>query len=266
MNCYIFDIDGVIADLETKEVTQKQTIKIIGKLLESQTPIAFISGRSTVWIVKNIVEEVRGELKDEKFLDNLLILGEFGSAYAHYRNSKIFSVFDDRLSAGLTDQAARITQKYSSVVKVDETKLTQFSSEMKDNLDIEKDFKPVQKKLVEEYKDLVRKMGLENELEVTEDKIGTNIKSKSSNKGNAIKVLLTWTAQRGFKINKFIVFGDSPSDVEMGEALRKNGLSVEFVFVGDEKIPNEPFPIHKTEEKFEKGTLEYLTRLNFKQN
>jgi hydroxymethylpyrimidine pyrophosphatase-like HAD family hydrolase len=266
MNCFIFDIDGVIVNLETTAV-DFQIIKAISQIFSKNMPVAFVSGRSSFWITKNIIAPVKKNIDSEKLLDNILILGEFGSSLTYYENSRIISTFDNKhiLPIELIKKLSEITNEYSSVLKIDETKQTQFSSEMKDGLDIEKDFNPIKKELVERYKNLVSEFKMENELEVTEDRKAVNVKYKSSNKGASIKVLMSWVNNKGLNINTYFAFGDTESDLEMAEELRKQKKDFEFVYVGEkEEIEDQDLTgIKFTKEKFEKGTLEFLLNINY---
>ncbi len=260
MNCFVFDIDGVIVNLYTKK-PDPQILQKIAYFLSNNTPVSFVSGRSSLWVIKNVVQPIKEKLENPNSLDNLLILGEFGSAISKYKDSKIISAFDDTqaLPFEFVNKASEITKKYSDTVKIDETKQVEFSCEMKEGLDIEGDFGPVKKKLTKDYKKLISQFDMTDVLEVKEDTIGINIKSRDCNKENAMKSLFSWISEKNLKIDKFYALGDSFSDLQMGQGLKKAEENFEFVFVGNEELPNPPpFPIHKTGEKFEKGTLEFL--------
>ena len=102
----------------------------------------------------------------------------------------------------------------------------------------------------------------------TFDKDGTmqedkddSISVPSSGKGFATNRILELLKKKGIIPKQFIAFGDSPSDIQMAKMLHQKNLAFTFIFVDDKgqlKGREHPFPIVYTQNKFDKGTLEFL--------
>ena len=63
------------------------------------------------------------------------------------------------------------------------------------------------------------------------------------------------------KPEKYFVFGDSPTDLEMGEELHRQQVPFEFIYVGEQTELNQlkpAFSISFTKGDFDEGTLEFL--------
>ena len=264
MNCLIFDIDGVITDIREKRVREEKIIDVIVQNLENNIPVIFITGRSLDWVGKIVLPFIFEKISNKEKLDELLILGEFGGDWIQFENGKEkINLERIELPTSLIKEAQERTDQYSSIMFTDKTKKTQFTSEVNDNVDLETDFKPAQSKLAQEYQKLVDKYDLNNEFEVHRDRLGTNIRSRRTNKSTAIRKALLWLNKNGEKVESFTVFGDGVTDLEMGEELYREKIKFTFVFVGNkEELPKDiPFPVHVTKEHFEKGTLEFLQTL-----
>ena len=67
--------------------------------------------------------------------------------------------------------------------------------------------------------------------------------------------------QRNIDIERFVTFGDSPADAEMANQIYSQGKPLIYVYVGEKPLEESyPFETYITQEKFDKGTLEYLTK------
>lgn len=265
MNCFVFDIDGVITDIKEKRVREPKIIEIISSRLEKDTPVILITGRSLDWVEKIVLPSILNEVSNLKNLDNLLIIGEFGGDSIKFKQGQkqTHVNYVITLPEDLKREAKVATDKYSDTMFTDHTKKTQFTSEVKENVDLENDYRPKQKELAKEYQKLVDKYNLVDQFEVHRDRLGTNIRSKKTNKSHAVKIALDWLKGKRLKIDKFIVFGDSKSDLEMAVELRRQNKNFDFIYVGEkEEIEDQDLSgIKFTKEKFEKGTLEYLSSI-----
>ena len=149
-----------------------------------------------------------------------------------------------------------IIEKFGDVVFFD-LKKTFFTAEMKDGGNIEI-FKARQKEIAEELQKLVEKSGLNDSVEVHQDTIAVNVKNKKLNKHLATQKFLEWLAIKKIEPDTFYVFGDSASDLQIGEELNNQGKKIKFIYTGAEDLGSLPFEIIKTQAKFDQGTVEYL--------
>ena len=269
MDAYIFDVDGVITDVRKRRVTNPELIKYLILLLQKQNPIAFISGRTLPWlkerVINRITEYVQGNNLDNKLLDNIYISGEFGGCQMIFENGEAKETINSaiELDPKLVQKATEISEGFLDVVFIDTEKQTEFTVELNQNLTVD-DFIKHEGKIADAYRKLVKELRMEESIEVFEDRLGITIKLRIANKMFATGEFLNWLGRKNISLDEFRVFGDSPSDLQIGEELKKRNLQFKFIYVGN---PNDlkdkmSFPIIFTVEKFGKetneGTLRYL--------
>lgn len=265
MNAYFFDVDGVITDPVKREITKPELITQLIALLQQGSPIAFISGRGLIWMRSRVIKVLEKYLDDHPVLDrnaldNLYISGEFGGVTAHYeqgmRRESINKEFI--ISPELRSMLELKSKSFKEYVFVDIEKQTQFTLEA--NFDKNTN-------LMDDHGDEIAddlRTVLQNnpDLEVHVDRIAVNVKDKRANKRYATDQFLQWVSEKGLKPEKYLIFGDSPSDLEMGEELKAKQLPFDFIYVG-EKTDLEgltpSFTPHITQAHCDEGTVEYLT-------
>lgn len=101
-------------------------------------------------------------------------------------------------------------------------------------------------------------------IEVHEDQIAINVKNRNANKSYAVKQFLSWLQSKKNIPEKFTVFGDNISDLEMGTVLQAENLSFNFVYVGNKDDLNTTSISFKpiiTQARFDKGTVEVLSKI-----
>ena len=84
---FVFDIDGVITNPDTKE-PNKKIIERIGADLNQELPVALITGRSINWIENNIMPILKTTIENNQKLDLLFTSGEKGSVSVEYVNGE----------------------------------------------------------------------------------------------------------------------------------------------------------------------------------
>lgn len=263
MDCFIFDIDGVIVNLREKKVINIQLIDFIVKELERETPVIFITGRELNWLKSSVVNLITERVSDFSNKDNLFVAGEFGGDVLSFGGGKeIIQTEKISLPDNFVNEANILTSEFSDVMEWS-IKKTLYTSSIKPNKDLERQYRPAQLKIAEKYEILLNKYKLK-EFEVHKDYVAVNIRHKGIDKSFATKKAIKWIYEKKYRVEVFRAFGDSSSDLEIGEELKKQGVNFEFIFVGDSNtLPNNiSFPVHVTEDKFEKGTLEYLSKLS----
>jgi HAD superfamily hydrolase (TIGR01484 family) len=266
---YLFDVDGVLTNPETKRIELPGVFDELVRLLENLEPVGLNTGRSLDFI-SQVLDPIESRISDIKLLRNFFAIGEKGGVRIVYNElgQRITHVDYGISVAGVIQEEVRslIKAKYSKTMFYDETKQTMVSIEL---LPVEqmngltfKDFKVAQKQLTAELHELLAKYCLESELRVDPTRIATDIENVHAGKALGARQCLGLLRERKINPEHVLVFGDSTSDYDMAEELYRVGLSVEFVFVGgrdllDGKNKND-FLITFTKAHCDHGTLEYL--------
>ena len=261
MKAWIFDVDGVITNLATRKVEHPQIVQKIVEKLEAGEPVGIITGRALPWLSERVLSLIEKQTKNPSVLNNLCIEAEFGGISVIYDHGQKNEAIETNLSISLEilSQLEKLVKKdFSDGMFVDSGKRTHFTAEMKESVGSDL-FKQKQKELVEKLKKIIDEHGLSEIVEIHEDAIATNVKNKKLNKHLATQKLLTWLTGRNLNPEIFYVFGDSTSDLQIGEELNKQNKKVEFIYTGTDDLGDQPFEIIKTKEKFDEGTLEYLS-------
>ena len=266
MNAYIFDVDGVITNPTSKKVEQPEILQKIANLLSQNNFVALNTGRSLTFVNEKVIEPLFEYISDKSKLENFLAIGERGGTWSNFdKDTKIEHHKDNSISTPLDLQKQikeLINKHYAKSMFYDNTKETMISTEMRDGFSID-EYELLQEKLVEQMIKLLNKMNLNQTLKIDPTTIATDIENKIVGKDFAIERILEYIKEKGLHPREFIAFGDSSSDIPMAEKLYEQGVFVKLVYVGKRTFEenNYPFPITFTKEKFDKGTLEYLTKL-----
>lgn len=264
MTIYIFDVDGVITNPVLKKVEEKQILEIIAEKIKTDL-VAFNTGRSISWMIERILTPLDNFLSDQTALENLFVVAEKGGTWINFDNTGNRKFFkDEKISVPLMlqQEVKRVIENsYAESMFYDDTKETMISTEMKDGYPIEK-FKVLQKKLAKTLEELLVDYHLEKDFAVDANSIATDIGSVATGKNFAVRRIINWIKNKQIIPDKYIIFGDSFSDIPGAEELYKNNFPMEFVFVGSkETLQNINFPFKVSFiGGYDKGTLEYLTK------
>lgn len=245
---FLFDVDGVISDPKEKKVTNIGIIDDIVRRLESGKPIALNSGRSNSWMMERVFALIQERISSPSVLRNFIIIGEKGGTWIKFdeTGTHIPGKREDLIiERELVERIKQlISAEYSSSMFFDDTKLTMISIEMKDGFDIS-EFSKLQQKFNAEVRQILEELGITN-LKINSSVIATDIESLSVGKGLGAKIFCDFLRDNRISPEKFVTFGDTPTDLEMADELQQQGRDVEFVFFGDkEKLENvsRSFPI-----------------------
>ena len=257
MTAWIFDIDGVIVNFNTKKVEYPQILQKISNILERNEPVALISGRSISKVLDMVIEPIENLIKQKDKLDLLTFEGEFGAVSLKYTKNKQEINYDTEYSPPdeLISEGKKISEEFSDYVFFD-LKKTFFTGEIKNGVSNDS-FKSVQPKIKEKLQKLIDDMSLSDLFEVHQDNNAVNVKNKKLNKHLATQKFLDWQNTKKINPEIYIVFGDSESDLQIGQELYDQGKNLEFIYTGEDEIEEKPFKIIKVG-KFDLGTLEYL--------
>src|SRR5258706_2012747 len=263
MNAWIFDVDGVLVHLEERRIVEKQLLVSIISLLQKDDVVTFISGRSTSWQRNNVItllekEAQRLELPFSLF-DNVFLSGEFGGTSIYFQEGKEIDQINKAhiIPKDVLSKLKKETQPFLDkfILEPKETIFTVFTRSLKT-------FSKDKIILVDKFQRVLNAQNAQDKLEVHVDSTAINVKYKEATKAYATGQVLFWLQKKQITPNEFIVLGDSLTDLEMGEELQRQQMPFTFVYVGDQETleTHQPsFPLTFTKEKYDKGTLEYLS-------
>lgn len=260
MKAWIFDVDGVITNLTKESVEKQEVLDRISNIIKDGEVVGFITGRGFDWLNTNVLDKMPNFHTNPQILERLFIVCEFGGVTVLHENGVEKKIIDQEIIVPqeVSDEGSKILEKYKNHI-IREDKETLFTVKIKPGTLLD-EFTKEQEKASRELENLLEKDNLSEEFEVHTDRLGLNVRNKKSTKHHAIDKLLLWIQESNFPVTEFIVFGDSESDLEMGEELTKKGMKFSFVFVG-ENLEQEPnFEVIKTEKHYDEGTLEYLEK------
>lgn len=260
MNCYIFDLDGVVTSVTEKRIVQTQILFYFAKLLQEQHAVAINTGRSLDFIQKQVIIPFSQYLTEKNLpanlLDNFFAVGEKGNAFLEDNKEH----FDMAVSVPETivAQIRNLTNDYTDTMFFDTTKHTMISLEITTGLDL-----TLFAKAKEQITPQLQKILQENhadDFKIDPSISAIDIENKNAGKAKGTKQMLSWLSKKQVEPTAFFCFGDSNADMGMGEELTKQKKNFTFVFVGEPNIiAKQPeFPIVFTKEKYEAGVMEYL--------
>jgi hydroxymethylpyrimidine pyrophosphatase-like HAD family hydrolase len=264
MNAYFFDVDGVLSN--NQFAVSKEIIAKLAQILIDENVLALISGRSFDTQIKMVVEPLEAYVakhspQSSKFIDNLFISAEFGGASLYHKNGKRIGSVDKlvALPQELRNQLTKAAEPYLDIVNVEADKQTMYSSPKKPQADL-KSFTKVKPELVATYEKILADYP---KFKVLTDRYSVNVKHINANKRFGTEHVLEWLIKKRLQPQQYYAFGDSVSDLEIGEALFARDLPMEFIFVGERHELDGltiTFPYIITNEDFDLGTLEYLEK------
>ncbi|MEX2012991.1 MAG: HAD-IIB family hydrolase, partial [Candidatus Levyibacteriota bacterium] len=260
---WFFDVDGVLTNPEVK-IANPEILSEIARMLGKGDPVALVTGRSVDFMRDRVIAPLKGILSSPNLLRNFLAVGEKGGAWISYDgNGEEEENIDSDISVTqeLVEKVKNlIDEEFSDVMFFDGTKKTMISTEMNDGEDLEK-YHRSQQMLKKKLEQLVDQSGMKDRLDIDPTTIATDIQSKHVGKDFAARRVMEWLSSRKINPLQFVTIGDSKSDIPMAQEVHDQGFSVTMVFVGKpQDVANlqTPFPLIKTANLYEKGTLEYL--------
>jgi len=87
MTAYIFDVDGVLTDPQTKKVEYNEIFNQIIIRLKKGYPISLNTGRSIEWLTYNILNQLISKVSDYSIFIRFIAIGEKGATWAIIDNS-----------------------------------------------------------------------------------------------------------------------------------------------------------------------------------
>ena len=259
MNAWLFDVDGVITNPIEKRVTHPEIIDELIRRLKKAEPIGLNTGRSIDFIVEQILVPLEQHIEDKSLLRNVFAIGEMGGVRITYQDGQRQENVDGEISVpqNLQDKVRSLVKlDFSDIMFYDETKKTMITVELKLGKSLD-EFHLRQTEFVGILRDLLQKHHF-TDIRVDATTIATDIENSHVGKALGVKRFLKLLSERKVNTSNFIVFGDSKSDLEMGEELHIQGKKFTFVYVGEGEIKQTPFEVIRTTKHYDQGTLEYL--------
>lgn len=223
--------------------------------------MAFVTGRSFAWTKERVVDGL-----NIKKPENVFVSAEKGGVWAYFSNGEWVVNVDYEIivpTSLLANVTKLVTEKFPQTMFMDPKK-TLISVEIRDGTPLDK-FRSQQRKLDECLDEYIVADKLENELEIDSADIATDVESKLAGKRLGAQRVFNWLENQDLILDSFFVFGDRPMDVDIARVVFEKGKKVEFIFTGDKNLLTDeklPFPIKIYDAQYEKGTLEYLTRIS----
>jgi hydroxymethylpyrimidine pyrophosphatase-like HAD family hydrolase len=267
VRAWLFDIDGVLTDPESKRVGDVRILDEIVWRLGLGEPVGANTGRSLRFAEDRLLEPLEGRVLDVALLRNLFVVGDKGGAWLTYGEDGQRMRFLDKalvteeVATLLADVKRLVEDRYSDNMFVDETKETMVTIEMNDGMKVD-DFRPAQADAVLHLDALLKDRGLHEDFRVDPTRIAIDVERKTAGKALGARRILAMLEERGICPSEYIAFGDSPSDFDMAEELHRLGKRVQFVYVGGfgslDGRDSGTFPVVYTQGLFDKGTVEFL--------
>lgn len=268
-HAYLFDVDGVLTNPQTKRIEEPALLQEIIKRLARNEPVCLNTGRSIAFM-ENILTQIEPQL-EPRARKNLFTAAEKGAASIVYDDSgsRITRVDESmRIPEQIQEEARALAASapYTETMFYDETKQTMVSIELKDPQHLKErsfeDFKKAQVQLVQGLRRIVERHGLQHSLRVVPARIATDVENIRAGKSLGARAFVAYLKERNIAPRTFVSFGDDVQDLDMHEELRALGKDSQFVFVGDrEQIAGRSVEgIYFTEQPVDKGTLEFLQK------
>lgn len=261
---FLFDVTGVLTNLESDQ----PAIDVLGQiaeLLQAGNTVALNSSRGLVWLAKTIVAPLIDIIWDVRALDRLCIVSENGAVLSTIqRSGEMASVIEPGIPpipATLRASVARlVASAYADTMFPGEQKEYVLSPQMLLGAD-RRAFMAAQTRLIGELQRVLAHEGLAQRFVVHPTGLATDIEDRSLGKALGARRILAWLEERGESPQRFVAFGDSPSDLPMATELAARDVWVEFVYIGDPARLDAhaaTFPITFAPSRYDRGVFAYL--------
>jgi hydroxymethylpyrimidine pyrophosphatase-like HAD family hydrolase len=258
-NAWVFDIDGVLTDLETREVSQ-ELLLVISKINTLKEPVAFVTGRSFTWVKERIL----GQLAKYSNIDLSLIFCscEKGGVRVFFEDSQTRIEINEKLVVPKKIQESLkilLEEEFSKVMFYD-PKLTMATTEAREDV-ANVEFRKQQKILDRKLQNIVNKYNLSKSLKLDSASIATDIESVNVSKKIGAADFLQWLTGKSTNPDHFYTFGDREADIEVPVFLYLQGHRVTCVFTGGEtelKKHDYPFELIITSRLYDQGAVNFF--------
>lgn len=261
---YLFDVDGVLTNLQTKRVEHPELFDEIILRLSKGEWVGLNTGRSLEYMIEHILTPLEARISDKNLLQQLFASGEKGAVTLVYdlEGRQVTEVDAAILiSPELRAQIRDLINKppYADLVFYDETKLSMVSIELRHGKAIA-EYAVHQPQLGQDLRELLSKQHEAASYILDSSVTSFDIQKAQVGKDLGARKYVHWLEAKGHDPKHYFAFGDSRSDYAMLIELRRLEKNVTFVFVGNPQVldgkdtqdvvfPNDPF---------DSGTLLFL--------
>lgn len=236
---YIFDIDGVVTNPDTK-VPNSKILHFMAEELNKGWHVAIATGRSSTWVQEHILPLLSKDLQGNHLLDNLFVSCEKGAVTITFSNSIPNVEIDTRYH--IPHEIQEIIKEAVNGMEgifFDPDKKTMVSVEIVGGTDVQK--VTVEKNILTKLEDWVQEHIVPEfpDVHLEKTEISMDIQNKYIDKRIASEKLLNYLRDRNIKPNSFVAFGDSPSDASIAEKIVQEEGKATFVYVGKQPLLRE---------------------------
>lgn len=245
---YLFDVDGVLTNPETKKAHPFLIEEILDRLAKNE-PVCLNTGRSVDWVLKHVIDPLKNSINNRSLdtaaiLNNLIIVGEKGATWHTFNNSEggineyTGQVKSLSIPPELKQEVAELIEKnpkYKAAMSIgteDPDKLTMLSPEMNNGYPLG-EYTKIQQSFADELQTILDGNEKYSRYKIDATGIAVDIESPHVSKALGAQRFMEFLKLRGFVAKEFITFGDSASDLTMADYLSKIGKDVTMVFVGN---------------------------------
>lgn len=231
---WMFDADGVLTDLESRVVTEKSIPEELVRRALRGEPVGIITGRAGIFVLENIISEIKKVEWSAGVWRNMIIVAEKGGVMVTFDNlgqpvKKKIQILPEGFGDFVSKLESEI-QEYGDLMFVDLKKETMATVEMVKGANW-KEFKMKRGEIAERIRILLRDYTWGEAYRIDETAISIDVENMAMGKKKAGEVFAKELMNRRISPKMFVCFGDSRSDLDMLEGiLGKNKI---FVFVGE---------------------------------
>lgn len=236
---YVFDLDGVVTDPETNEVSDSVIAHVVEDLKKGRA-VAFNTGRPHEWVTEHVLSKLRTACLPEE-LEGLLIVAEMGGVTCTFQGGGEMHIeLDETLSLPsdfVEDVSHMLEAEQPDGTRLADTMTWDFHKKTMGTL-VKRDgttidaFNQMRDVAADGLMYLLKKYELDDFI-LGQTTIATDIQHKTAGKHKGADQVLDWLRERGVVPRTFYTFGDSISDKAMAETFASTGAKTIFVFVGD---------------------------------
>lgn len=246
----LLDVDGPIASPRERRIAIESIVDDLLTLAGAGIPIAFITGRSDVFMREQVVSRLVAGLEGRDGLDaRAHVFGVFekGGCWAPVTPLGLGELEVDTtvdVPAALREGVHALARdRYGDVMFVDEGKRVMISLEQRVDVDSEV-YRPAQQRFDAEVDALMADLGVGPGFRRDSTIISTDVESVLLDKDRGADRALDWFASRGVSAAHWYSVGDSRSDYKMADAVHARGIPASHLDVRPaDGLLERPYPV-----------------------
>lgn len=262
---WIVDLDGVLINQQAQRMRETGLFTVLAERLALGEPVMFHTGRSLKQVVTHMLDPLAHVVRDEQLLQRVILVGEHGGAWASYRPDGVLDIsFDPRFSVPplfrATVRELIQASEFTDLLEMEMGKRTMVTVAMREDVPGEA-CQAIQEHVAWLLRHCLLCHGLAETWKVEVNGNGVEVEQRQAGKRLGAQRMIAWLQTHHIDLTHMIAFGDSISNLVMGEALSSHS-PVECMCVdrSDRVEANSIFPIIRTQAHNELGIIEYFSR------